>query len=29
VLKQQKLILFTEFADTARYLERELREAGM
>lgn len=29
VLKQQKLILFTEFADTARYLERELREAGI
>ena len=24
VLKKQKLILFTEFADTARYLEREL-----
>ena len=29
VLKQQKLILFTEFADTARYLEKELREAGI
>lgn len=29
VLKQQKLILFTEFADTARYLERELRDAGI
>lgn len=29
VLKSQKLILFTEFADTARYLERELRQAGV
>ncbi len=29
VLKQQKLILFTEFADTARYLERELKAAGI
>lgn len=29
VLKDQKLILFTEFADTARYLEKELKEAGI
>ncbi|MES5814861.1 helicase-related protein [Pseudoxanthomonas sp. Soil82] len=29
VLKSQKLILFTEFADTARYLERELKAAGI
>ena len=29
VLKNQKLILFTEFADTARYLEKELRAAGI
>lgn len=28
-LKQQKVILFTEFADTARYLERELAAAGI
>lgn len=29
VLKNQKLILFTEFADTARYLEKELKAAGI
>ena len=29
VLKKEKLILFTEFADTARYLENELKEAGI
>jgi hypothetical protein len=29
VLKKQKLILFTEFADTARYLERELNQATL
>lgn len=29
VLKKEKLILFTEFADTARYLERQLAEAGI
>jgi hypothetical protein len=29
VLKKQKLILFTEFADTARYLEQELNRAGL
>lgn len=29
VLKQQKVIIFTEFADTARYLERELALAGI
>src|SRR5690606_21905451 len=29
VLKNQKLILFTEFADTARYLETELKAAGI
>lgn len=29
VLKNQKLILFTEFADTARYLEQELKAAGI
>lgn len=29
VLKQQKVIIFTEFADTARYLEVELRNAGI
>jgi|APLak6261659701_1056019.scaffolds.fasta_scaffold00799_2 hypothetical protein len=29
VLKKQKLILFTEFADTARYLERELNRANL
>jgi superfamily II DNA/RNA helicase len=29
VLKDQKLILFTEFADTARYLQRELEAAGI
>lgn len=28
VLKTQKVILFTEFADTARYLEQELDRAG-
>lgn len=29
VLKQHKVIIFTEFADTARYLERELARAGI
>jgi hypothetical protein len=29
VLKSQKALLFTEFADTARYLETELRGAGI
>lgn len=29
VLKKQKVIIFTEFADTARYLERELSNAGI
>ena len=29
VLKTQKVIIFTEFADTARYLERELAAAGI
>jgi SNF2 family DNA or RNA helicase len=29
VLKKQKVILFTEFADTARYLEQELGKAGL
>jgi len=29
VLKQEKVILFTEFADTARYLERELKQAAI
>ena len=29
VLKKQKLILFTEFADTARYLERELNRSKL
>ena len=29
VLKTQKVILFTEFADTARYLEQELNKAGI
>ncbi len=29
VLKTQKVLIFTEFADTARYLDRQLREAGM
>ncbi|MFZ1509333.1 MAG: helicase-related protein [Anaerolineae bacterium] len=29
VLKAQKVIIFTEFADTARYLERELAAAGI
>ncbi|MBI5683476.1 MAG: DEAD/DEAH box helicase family protein [Verrucomicrobia bacterium] len=29
VLKKHKLILFSEFADTARYLEQELRKAGI
>lgn len=29
VLKKQKVILFTEFADTARYLEKELAAAGI
>ncbi|MDD5268353.1 MAG: helicase-related protein [Methylococcales bacterium] len=29
LLKKQKLILFTEFADTARYLERELNRAKL
>lgn len=28
-LKKQKVILFTEFADTARYLEQELTKAGL
>lgn len=29
VLKKHKVILFTEFADTARYLEQELTRAGI
>ena len=29
VLKKEKLLLFTEFADTARYLEQELTRAGI
>ena len=29
VLKSQKVIIFTEFADTARYLEHELARAGI
>jgi hypothetical protein len=29
VLKSQKVIIFTEFADTARYLEKELTRAGI
>lgn len=29
VLKDQKLILFTEFADTGRYLQKALEEAGI
>jgi superfamily II DNA or RNA helicase len=29
VLKQQKVIIFSEFADTARYLEQELVAAGI
>lgn len=29
LLKKQKLILFTEFAETARYLERELTRTGI
>ena len=29
VLKKEKLLLFTEFADTARYLEQELSKAGI
>lgn len=29
VLKDQKVIIFTEFADTARYLEQELTRAGI
>ena len=29
VLKKQKVIIFSEFADTARYLERELTRAGL
>jgi superfamily II DNA or RNA helicase len=29
VLKTQKVIIFSEFADTARYLEQELRKAGI
>ena len=28
VLKKEKVILFTEFADTARYLEHQLEQAG-
>jgi superfamily II DNA or RNA helicase/HKD family nuclease len=28
VLKKEKVILFTEFADTARYLEHQLQQAG-
>lgn len=28
-LRQQKVIIFTEFADTARYLEQELTGAGI
>ena len=29
MLKEQKVIIFTEFADTARYLEQELKQAGI
>ena len=29
VLKKEKLLIFTEFADTARYLEQELQAAGI
>lgn len=29
VLKKDKVILFTEFADTARYIEQELKAAGI
>ena len=29
VLKREKVILFTEYADTARYLEQELTHAGL
>ncbi|MFZ4614769.1 MAG: helicase-related protein [Rectinemataceae bacterium] len=29
VLKESKVLLFTEFADTARYLQRELKKAGI
>ncbi len=29
VLKKEKVILFTEFADTARYLEQQLDQAGL
>ena len=29
VLKKQKVIIFTEFADTARYLEQQLKAAGI
>ena len=29
VLKKEKFILFTEFADTARYLEQQLTQAGI
>jgi len=29
VLKKEKVILFTEFADTARYLEQQLGQAGL
>jgi hypothetical protein len=29
VLKNEKVIIFTEFADTARYLERQLTNAGI
>ena len=29
VLKKEKVILFTEFADTARYLEQQLTQAGI
>ena len=29
VLKREKLLLFTEFSDTARYLEQELRKAAI
>ncbi len=29
VLKKEKVIIFTEFAETARYVERELKEAGI
>jgi len=29
VLSQEKVLLFTEFADTARYLEQELKKSGI